>query len=131
MSSWIRQQCIFIWAAFKSHTKWSIAPCISAAPTTIQLTIVGTNHGLNCFSYVIYTLQTTLHAKLGTWILSILDPKLSPSPTLHFFSGVRTESIYHLELLPLKACLHFWSVYSFHCDWFLTVQTMHTHRHIP
>ena len=48
ISTWIRLCKTFIYAAFKSHTKWSNAQHV-ITPTTM-----GTYYGLKCFSHVIY-----------------------------------------------------------------------------
>ena len=46
---------------FKSLMEWSNAQWVSALITMILPTTVGTYHGLNYFSHVIYTLQTSTY----------------------------------------------------------------------
>ena len=54
---------MFICVVFDLHTEWSNANYISASITIILPTKVGTFHGMNCFSHMIYMLQTCMLPK--------------------------------------------------------------------
>ena len=50
---------VFICVALKSHTEWSNAQRVSASVTLTLPIPASTNHVLNCFSHVMYALQTS------------------------------------------------------------------------
>ena len=60
-SSQIRHRSTIIWAAFKSHTEWSIAQRVSAPTTTILPTTAVSLHGLIYFGHWIYAPQTSIY----------------------------------------------------------------------
>ena len=50
--------------AFKLHMKWSYAQHASTPTTTILSATAGTFYGLNCFSHMIYMLQTSVYQNI-------------------------------------------------------------------
>ena len=61
----IRLRCTLISVAFKSHTEWSSAWCVNASTTVILPTTKDIDHNMNCFCYVVCTLQTSMSQNIA------------------------------------------------------------------
>ena len=57
----IRLHCVFICMVLKGYMEWNNAQHVNTPSTTILPTTTGTFLSLNCFSHMIYTLQTSHH----------------------------------------------------------------------
>ena len=83
---------MFICTAFKSHTEWSFA-CVSSQTIMKLPTTVSTNHVLNYFGHMIYTLQSSLYQNIA---------KLLTYPSIYIYiyihkvcsKGIETEAVF-------------------------------------
>ena len=68
--------CSSVWLS--NYTAWSNAQHVSTPVTTIQLTTTSTFHGLNCFSHIIYVLQTSTYQNIVKLFKSLVHKCCGP-----------------------------------------------------